>query len=182
MNHHMEILTLHKKKKKKQRPTVGRMVFCRLTPLWRWTQTVMWKRRWLRKAGMGKKDPLLVPHMKRPPRVVPLCRPSLHPALPLAPSLGQSPVWVRTLSLCRRLVRGPAPCPHPAPGPSQTMTGPIILRSAQQSASTQECRLLKVFTLIHTDYYAHSSFRYCFMCKFNAGFYPESKTTQTLLS
>uniref|UniRef100_H3CYL6 Sterile alpha motif domain containing 1a n=1 Tax=Tetraodon nigroviridis TaxID=99883 RepID=H3CYL6_TETNG len=91
------------------------------------TQSHKQKRRRRRRAGTGRRGPLRVPRTRRPPRAVPPCRPSLHPAPHLAP----------------RPARGPAPCPRAAPGPSQTMTGPIILPSAQQSASPQECRLLK---------------------------------------
>lgn len=125
--------------------------FRRLTPLWQWTQTVMRMRRGRTRAGMGRTDPLLDTHMKMQPFTVPLCEPSLLPALPLALGLAPAPaaalarVW--PVSLSRRLVRGPAPCPPPAPGPLHTMTGPIILLSAQRSASTQECRETKVFTL-----------------------------------
>lgn len=133
------------------------LLFCRLTPLWQWTQTVMQMRRGLTRAGTGRTDPLPAARMKMPPCTVPLCEPPL-PELPLPPALplalGPAPaaalarLW--TVSLSRRLVRGPAPCPPPAPGPSHTMTGPIILLSAQRSASTQECRETKVFTLLDT--------------------------------
>lgn len=143
------------------------LVFCRLTPLWLWTQTVTLMRRGLMRAGMGRMDPLLAALMKMPPCPVQLCEPpSLPPALPLALGLAPAPdaalaqVW--TVSLSRRLVRGPAPCPPPAPGPSHTMTGPIILLSAQQSASTQECRETKVFTQ------SNGALKYCFMCTLDA--------------
>lgn len=126
------------------------LLFCRLTHLWQWTQTVMQMRRGLMRAGMDRTDPLLAAHIKMPLCTVPLCEPSLPPVPPLALALAPAlpPVW--TVPLSRRLVRGPAPCPPPAPGPSHTMTGPIILLSAQQSASTQECRETKVFTLLDT--------------------------------
>lgn len=125
------------------------ILFCRLTHLWQWTQTVMLMKRWPRRAGMGRMDPLLAAPMKMPPSIVPLFKLFLHPAPHLALRPGQALPRVWTLFHYRRLVRGPAPYPHPAPGPSQTMTGPIIPLSAQQSASTQECRETKVFTLIH---------------------------------
>ena len=125
----------------------------RLTPLWQWTPTVMQTRRGLMRAGTARTDPLPAALTRTPPFTVPLCEPSLPPAPPLAPGLARAlapaPAW--TVPLSRRLVRGPAPCPPPAPGPSHTMTGPIILLSAQRSASTQECRGTKVFPLPDTD-------------------------------
>lgn len=128
--------------------------FCRQTPLWLWTQTVMQMRRGPMRAGMGRMDPLLFARMKMPACTVPLSEPSLPPALPLAPgrapALAVSLARVWTVSLSKGLVQGPAPCPPPAPGPSHTMTGLIVLLSAQWSASTQECRETKVSTLLDT--------------------------------
>lgn len=111
------------------------------------------------RAGMGRKDPHPATHMKMPLCTVPPCELSLLPALPLAlgPAPGAALALLWTVPLSRRLVRGPTPCPPPAPGPLHTMTGLMILPSAQQSASTQECRETKVFTVLHTEQRAHKA-------------------------
>jgi len=142
--------------------------FCRRTPQWSWTQTVMQMRKGPMRAGMGRTDPRPVARLKKPP-----CEPSLLPAPPLAlgmaparaPTAAPVPVW--TVPRSRRLVRGPAPCRPPAPQPSHTMNGPIILPSAQWSASTQECRETKVSpSNMHTQHYG--GLAYCCVCKMYA--------------
>lgn len=126
----------------------------RQTPPWRWTQTATQMRRARMRAGTDRTDTSLPP----PLCAVPLSEPCLPPAPPLA--LGRARalaplLW--TLSLSRRLVWGPAPCPLPAPGSSHTMTGFMILLFVQSSASNQECRKTKVFTLLYFNILAMCS-------------------------
>lgn len=133
------------------------LVFDRLTLPWLWTQTVIQMRRGLRRARTAKTNPPPAALLRSPPCTARPSRRPLPPAPPLAPAPAPArhAVRVRTMPLSRKLVRSPTPCPPPAPGPSLTMTGLMILQRAQWSASTQECRETKVFTLLNTGLHAH---------------------------